>query len=127
MPSRRRSRTWWPMPRVSPVDTWAARVAALQREHLRPPPRLTVSEWADAERRLSPGAGAEPGSWRTDRAADQRGIMDAITDPRVHTVVAMLASQVGKTEVLLNVLGYHLHHDPAPILLLQPTLEIAEA
>lgn len=115
------------MPRRSPADPFVARVAALQRDHLRPPPRLTISEWADAERRLSPEASAEPGSWRTDRAAYQGGIMDAITDPRVHTVVAMLASQVGKSEVLLNVLGYHLHHDPAPILLLQPTLEIAEA
>src|SRR5262245_51183467 len=92
-----------------------------------PPPRLTVSEWTDLERRLSPEASAEPGTWRTDRAPYQRAIMDAVTDPAVHTIIAMLASQVGKTELLLNVIGYFMQHDPAPLLLLQPTLEIAEA
>jgi phage terminase large subunit GpA-like protein len=115
------------MPKPSAPDPWTARVAALQRDHLRAPPRLTVSEWADAARRLSPEASAEPGAWRTDRAAYQRAIMDAVTDPRIHTVVAMVASQTGKTEVLLNVIGYHMQHDPAPTLLLQPTLEMAEA
>src|SRR5262245_61366963 len=79
----------------APREAFAARVAALQREHLKPPPRLTISEWADAERRLSPEASAEPGTWRTSRAAYQRAMMDAITDPRTHTVVAMLASQIG--------------------------------
>lgn len=115
------------MPKVSSADRVTRRLAVVYATHLRPPPRLTVSEWADAERKLSPEASAEPGAWRTDRAAYQRAIMDAVTDPGVHTVVAMLASQVGKTELLLNVLGYHMHHDPAPMLLLQPTLEIAEA
>src|SRR5262245_47717827 len=102
-------------------------LAAVYAATLRPPPRLTVSEWADTERRLSPEASAEPGAWRTDRAAYQRAIMDSVTDPRVHTVVAMLASQVGKTELLLNVIGYFMQHDPSPLLVLQPTLEIAEA
>ena len=114
------------MPKRSP-DALAQRIAGVYAAHLRPPPRLTVSEWADVERRLSPEASAEPGAWRTDRAPYQRGILDAFTDPQVHTVVAMLASQVGKTELLLNVIGYHMQHDPAPLLLLQPTLEIAEA
>ena len=38
----------------------------------------------------------------------------------------MSSAQVGKTEMLLCLLGYHMHHDPSPILLLQPTLEMAE-
>ncbi len=115
------------MPTTSPVDAWIARVGELQRTHLRPPPRLTVSDWADAERRLSPEASAEPGVWRTSRAIYQKGLLDAVTDPTVHTIVGMLGSQVGKTEALLNVVGFYMHHDPAPMLLLQPTLDIAEA
>ena len=39
----------------------------------------------------------------------------------------MTSSQVGKTEIMNNVLGYFLHHDPCPILVLQPTLEMARA
>jgi phage terminase large subunit GpA-like protein len=31
------------------------------------------------------------------------------------------------TEFILNILGYHIHHDPSPILLVQPTLDLAEA
>ena len=114
------------MPTRSPADAFAARRAAVRATHLRPPPRLTVSAWADAERRFA-GGERRAGGVAHGPGAYQRAIMDAVTDPRVHTVVAMLASQVGKTELLLNVLGYHMHHDPAPMLLIQPTLEIAEA
>lgn len=94
---------------------------------LKPPPRLTVSQWADQFRMLSPESSAEPGRWRTDRAPYQRAIMDAVTDPDVHTVVWMSSSQVGKTEVLLNMLGFTIDLDPGPVLLVQPTLEMAEA
>jgi len=53
--------------------------------------------------------------------------MDAIADPAVETVVIMSAAQVGKTEILLNVLGYYIDYDPAPVLMVLPTLELAEA
>ena len=53
--------------------------------------------------------------------------MDAISDPAVSEVVVMSGSQLGKTELLLNVVGYHIAHDPAPILVVQPTLEMASA
>ncbi len=36
----------------------------------------------------------------------------------------MAASQVGKTEVGLNWIGYIMDHDPGPILMVQPTLEL---
>ncbi|MEB3103073.1 phage terminase large subunit family protein [Ferviditalea candida] len=92
-----------------------------------PPPKYTVSQWADAKRRLSSEASAEPGQWRTDRAPYQRGIMDAINDPNAETIVVESSAQVGKTEVLLNIIGYHVDYDPAPIMLVQPTLELAQA
>lgn len=53
--------------------------------------------------------------------------MDAVSDPLVHTVVVMSSSQVGKTELLLNLIGFHVDKDPAPILVVQPTLEMAQA
>ena len=92
-----------------------------------PPPDLTVSDWADAERRLSSESSAEPGIWRTDRAPYQRGIMDAVADETVREIWVMKSAQVGWTEILNNVIGYHIHQDPAPMLLVQPTLEMAEA
>jgi phage terminase large subunit GpA-like protein len=92
-----------------------------------PPPRLTVSAWADAHRVLSSESSAEPGKWNTARAEYQRGIMDALNEAGVHTIVMMTSSQVGKSEVENNMLAYYIAHDPGPILFLQPTLEMAES
>lgn len=91
-----------------------------------PPPLLSVSEWADRYRKLSPESSAEPGQWFTSRAEYQRGMMDAVSDPSIETVVVMSSAQVGKTEIINNVIGFHIHQDPAPILLVQPTIEMAE-
>jgi phage terminase large subunit GpA-like protein len=92
-----------------------------------PRPKLTISQWADAHRKLSPEASSEPGQWHTDRAEYLRGVMDAIGDPHVHTVAVMTSSQVGKTEALLNAVGYFIDYDPSPILLVEPTLDMADA
>jgi len=89
-----------------------------------PPKRLSVSEWADEYRYLSAEASAEPGKWRTDRAEYQRGMMDAFSDPKIHTVVVMSSAQIGKTELLNNIVGYFVDQDPSPMLMLQPTLEM---
>jgi phage terminase large subunit GpA-like protein len=96
-------------------------------KQLTPPPRLSVAEWADLERRLDSQSSAEPGRWITSRAEYQRGIMDACSDPAVKEVVVMCAAQLGKSEILLNTIGYHMAHDPAPILLMQPTVDMAGA
>ncbi len=91
-----------------------------------PPPLLTVSEWADQNRMLSSESSAEPGQWRTDRAPYQREIMDAVTQPDVEKVVVMSSSQVGKSEIVLNVVGYFIDADPCPMLMVQPTEAMAE-
>lgn len=78
-------------------------------------------------RKLSAEAAAEPGQWRTERAEFQRGILDAITDPEVERVVVMSSAQVGKTECVLCAIGYYIDQDPAPMLIVQPTLEMGQA
>ncbi len=93
-----------------------------------PPPKLTVSEWADANRRLSSEASAEAGDWRTDRAPYQRAILDALTPASPYErVVFMSSSQVGKTECLNSFVGYVIDRDPGPILVVLPRVEDAEA
>lgn len=91
-----------------------------------PPPKLTVSQWADDRRYLSAESASEPGKWNTSRAEYQRGIMDAGSDPEVHTVVIESSAQVGKTSVIENFIGYHVDQDPCPIMVVQPTVEMAE-
>ena len=93
-------------------------------EVLKPPPDLKLSEWADQYRRLSSEASAEPGRWRTEKAPYQKEIMDAITDITIKKVVVMSAAQVGKTDaVILNPIGYYIHYDPSPMMVLQPTTD----
>jgi len=89
---------------------------------LMPAPDITVSEWADNKRILSPEASAEPGQWNTNRAPYQRGIMDAMTDPDIYIIVIKSSAQIGKTELILNLLGYRIDVDPCPIMIVQPTV-----
>ena len=94
---------------------------------LEPPPDLTLSQWADKYRQLSSEASAEPGRWKTSKAPYQREIMDAITDITIRKVVVMSAAQVGKTDaMILNPIGYYMHYEPSPIMVLQPTIQMAE-
>jgi phage terminase large subunit GpA-like protein len=53
--------------------------------------------------------------------------MDALSDRAISQVVVQSSAQIGKTEILNNVVGYFVHQDPSPILVVQPTLEMAEA
>ena len=94
---------------------------------LAPPPDMTISEWADEYRRLSSESSAEPGRWRTSKAPYQKEIMDAICDVSIQKVVVMSAAQIGKTDgFILNPIGYFMHYDPSPIMVLQPTIQMAE-
>ena len=97
------------------------------RDGLTPDPALTVSEWADRHRVLSPRASAEPGRYRTDRTPYMRAIMDALSPAHpARRVVFMKAAQVGATESGNNWIGYVIHHAPGPMLAVQPTVELAK-
>jgi phage terminase large subunit GpA-like protein len=94
---------------------------------IRPEPDVLVSDWADAHRILPQKSSAEPGPWRTARTPYLREIMDCMsTTSDVEEVVFMAASQVGKSEALLNVLGYIIDHAPGPALLVQPTVDLGK-
>ena len=93
---------------------------------LKPPPDLTLSEWADKYRMISPESSAEPGRWHTDKAPYQREIMDAIGNPHIRKVVMMTAAQIGKTAMMMNMLGFYMHYYPAPVLVIMPTLDMAQ-
>lgn len=93
---------------------------------LAPPPKLLVSDWADENRILSQGSSSEPGRWNTSRAEYQREIMNAVNSPEVQDIAIMSSSQVGKTEIELNIVGYFMDYEPASIMFVQPTILMAE-
>jgi terminase, large subunit len=87
---------------------------------LPPPPNLTGSEWADANYRT------ERGKFRVRKAEYQRGILDAMTDPKIETVTVMASSQVGKSECELSTILYYVLQDPAHILVVLPNEKTAK-
>ncbi|WP_449602447.1 phage terminase large subunit family protein [Paenibacillus sp. Marseille-Q9583] len=93
---------------------------------LRPPEKLTVSEWADKYRMLDSKTSAEPGQWSTDRTPYLRGIMDSFTDPRVEEIIFLKPTQVGGTECLNNMLGFVIAQDPNPALVVYPIDTLAQ-
>lgn len=88
---------------------------------MKPPDDLTVTQWAERHRRLSSESSAEPGPWRTSRTPYLQEPMDAFTDPKVRRIVMVAASQVGKSELELNIIGYIIDEDPGSILFVHPT------
>ncbi len=91
---------------------------------LRPPPKLSLSAWADRKFYLSVESAAEPGPWTT--LPYQREIMDAMTDPRVEKITFMKSARVGATKMMNALIAYHIDQDPCPIMMVQPTVEDAQ-
>ena len=89
----------------------------------KPPRKLTLSEWANEYAYLSAESSAEGGRWRT--LPYQKGIMDAITNPDVEQVTVMKSARVGYSKILNHIIAYHIHQDPCPIMVVQPTIEDA--
>lgn len=109
------------------MEPQTVKLFAVVLQKLKPPPPLTISQWADKYRVLSSESSAEPGRWHTDKAPYQRAIMDAIGVPHVREVVVMSAAQIGKTDAfILNVLAYYMDYAPAPIMCMQPTLDMGQ-
>lgn len=93
----------------------------------KPPPKLTLSEWSDIYRMLTSESSAEAGRWQTSRAPYQKEIMDAVSNPEVEKVVVMSSSQVGKTEIILNIIGYYIDYMPCPMMLVMPIEEMLKS
>ena len=54
-------------------------------------------------------------------------MMDELNEPLTNEVVIMCAAQLGKSETLNNIIGFYIDNDPCPMLMLQPTVDMAQA
>jgi phage terminase large subunit GpA-like protein len=86
-----------------------------------PPEDITVSEWAESYRVL-PKASAIPGRWNNHLGPYAVGVMNAFNDPWVERITIMASVQSMKTESVYNMLGYAICQDPAPAVIVMPTL-----
>lgn len=98
----------------------------ISKNGLKPLPKTSVSNWADNHRMLSSGISAEPGKWKTSRAPYQKDIMNAFTEPGIHRVVVKSSSQIGKSDMMNNVIGRFAHLDPCAIMMIQSTIDMAQ-
>lgn len=94
--------------------------------NFRSPEDLTVSQWAERYRVLSRESSAEAGPWNNDRTPYLVGVMDAFTDPAVDHITMVASSQVGKSELELNIIGYIIDQDPGSVLYIQPNIDDAK-
>jgi phage terminase large subunit GpA-like protein len=91
---------------------------------LAPEPELTVSQWADKNRRLSSKASGEPGQWQTSRTPYLREIMDAMTPSHPCTDGDFIkGTQIGGSEGIYNIIGYCADQVPCPLGLVMPTTD----
>lgn len=91
-----------------------------------PPENITVSQWAARHRVLSRESSAESGPWRNERTPYMVEPMDAFNDPKVSDITVVAMSQVGKSEMELNIIGNIIDQDPGSMLYIQPNLDDAK-
>lgn len=90
-------------------------IIAASMSIFQPPSTMTVSEWADKNRRL-PSTSSEPGQWRTSRVPYLKRIMDVLGDEVTREVVFAKSAQVGGTSAGENFVGYIIDQSPSAVL-----------
>ena len=96
---------------------------SLHAEIFRVRPRVPLSRWAEANIVLSPEYSSSTGplhlyGW-------QKGILDAVTDDTIETVVVMSSTQVIKSLAIMLAIAYWIVEAPGPILLVEPKKDAA--
>jgi phage terminase large subunit GpA-like protein len=111
---------WTPVEARPALDEASVRALSLWE----PPPEMMVSQWAESYRIMPKGTTSRPGPWKTE--VFQRDMMNVFDDPEVHEIVVVKCTQIGWSEILNNIIGKHIHVDPKPMMLVQPSLDDAK-
>ncbi len=93
---------------------------------IRPAPKRTPWQWADAKRILPPDS-PEPGRFNSNRAPWSKAISAAHSSPFFSFVLAVMGAQMGKTETLFNICGHNFDDTPRPLLWITPNRKLAES
>lgn len=93
----------------------------------RPIETLTISEWADRYRIVSPESGSPwPGKFVTDRVPELREPQDCLhPDHPARRVTARWAAQLGKSTAIENWFAFIVDQAPGSMMIVLPTLEEA--
>ena len=94
---------------------------------LKPPLKLSLSEWSDQHRVLSTEGSKEAGAWETKRTPYMIEIYANFENKDVRDIILQMASQLAKSEFINNIIGKCIHLLPCPMLVVQPTDTMAIA
>lgn len=92
-----------------------------------PPAKLTLSEYAEQSFVVSGEFSSVQGLLSLKLTPYMREILDCVTDPRYSRITWLSSAQSGKTTLTMVVGAYHIEHDPAPILFLEPNEALAQS
>lgn len=95
------------------------------KKSLKKPEELTVSQWAEKYRILDESSNLS-GRWSNDVTPYLIGIMNALNDDYIREVYLCKGSQLGGTEVLINMLMYIIDKSPAPTMIVYPSDDLAK-
>lgn len=95
------------------------------RRTLAKPEELTVSQWAEKYRVLDESSNIN-GKWSNDVTPYLVGIMDTMNDDYIREVYLCKGSQLGGTEVMINMLMYIIDKTPAPTMIVYPSDDLAK-
>lgn len=84
---------------------YTGRPSRALRRRMRVPERLSISQWAAKYRRVT-SIDAHPGPWDATEVPHLTKIMDTISLPYVREVYMCMPERGGKTQVLLNTMGW---------------------
>jgi phage terminase large subunit GpA-like protein len=105
----------------------ATLLGELLHTYFAPPPRLTVTQWAEANRSLSAKDSSEPGPYRVSRTPFACEPQDALSPySSVEEVVLMWGAQTSKTTIGGNWIGSIIDMQPGPLMIVQPTIDTAK-
>lgn len=100
-------------------STLAALIKSSFEQHFKPAKCLSISDWSESHVYLPAGTSAVPGRWRT--IAYQKGVFEAIENPKISKITLMFGAQLGKTSIVNNSLGYYIQHQPESQIVMQPS------
>ena len=95
-----------------------------QRGLIHPPPRLSISGWAERFAYIPKEGNAEPGKYHLSRMPWQKAMLDDPFDPAVQEIAWMMASQYsGKTLCFSLITEYRIKVQAASTIVVYPTID----
>lgn len=83
--------------------------------------KISVSQWAERYRYVTSAESSRPGMWDNTLFPFATEIMDSVNDPDVEEITMMGSAQVCKTEIMKNIIAYHIDWVPTKMLVVFPT------